>query len=832
MIPTPPLLSSSQLQEIDNHLNEQRRAAEVLAAAKYGDFNPQENRWLNITGFGADEGYEWTGLQRAKQKALIDLSDLLGTEGTKLLEGRLPTIRGKEQVDKAQLRNRTEEEVRIPFYGNVTGRIQGQWVRSELSEGLRATAHLTRPNGNNTGILADPDLVTPEYHRNITGSSGGITINLDERLGNKISYHGGHAKEISARMTIKDEMSSGDGWEMNLFGVHFEELGGLILSTTSSKFAGTFGLPHFSLSEHTYDITRRLLNNTISPLLHNGDSVYHTPIEDMWPSPAGELPYSPTPTQNCEYIVYLQQYPIERSNFYSSEVVKSVEDPGMLRLIEKELRFPTGASLPKAPLITMTMTIFSPDCGFILESKGPPAYLARDGLHLQGQKLEIYLSLAKRHALLFAVICAFQLILLVRQMKAAVSPSTVSRISLNTIAMMALGDGFAWVGSMGLGLFVDSAYLILIPTSFFAFMCVSLFGMKLLINIWIVQAPERRERERQRAAAIPSARNQDETQPYDSSVPSVMVTPAGAEALPLPATARRPDTSGATPVILPPDQDLDAAAAEDDAAINTTTPNTADNGVQSFGALYTRFYFLLLALILLSILATSWSTTIRSSYTNCLTIVYFSFWVPQIHRNIMRNCRKALRWEFVIGQSLLRLLPFYYIYTVPNNILFVEPDSDVAYALVAWVWIQLWALASQAFLGPRFFVPKGWAPPAYDYHPVLREADLEAGGGTSMPRGFTRAPSPSQQSTTGTGSAATDSGKMAGGSRNSADKARRTFTCGVCLQDLEIGSGDGVLERRSYMLTPCGHIYHSDCLKAWIDIRLVCPLCKEDLPPY
>jgi len=46
------------------------------------------------------------------------------------------------------------------------------------------------------------------------------------------------------------------------------------------------------------------------------------------------------------------------------------------------------------------------------------------------------------------------------------------------------------------------------------------------------------------------------------------------------------------------------------------------------------------------------------------------------------------------------------------------------------------ALLSQDILGPRFFIREGWAPPAYDYHPILRE-DEE---GANMPIGSTQLP--------------------------------------------------------------------------------------------
>ena len=32
------------------------------------------------------------------------------------------------------------------------------------------------------------------------------------------------------------------------------------------------------------------------------------------------------------------------------------------------------------------------------------------------------------------------------------------------------------------------------------------------------------------------------------------------------------------------------------------------------------------------------------------------------------------------------------------------------------------------------------------------------------------------------------------------------------------------------MFMPCGHIYHPDCLKPWLEQNNTCPVCRFDLP--
>ena len=35
---------------------------------------------------------------------------------------------------------------------------------------------------------------------------------------------------------------------------------------------------------------------------------------------------------------------------------------------------------------------------------------------------------------------------------------------------------------------------------------------------------------------------------------------------------------------------------------------------------------------------------------------------------------------------------------------------------------------------------------------------------------------------------------------------------------------------KTYMMTPCNHIYHTACLKKWIDMKLECPTCRAQIP--
>ena len=37
--------------------------------------------------------------------------------------------------------------------------------------------------------------------------------------------------------------------------------------------------------------------------------------------------------------------------------------------------------------------------------------------------------------------------------------------------------------------------------------------------------------------------------------------------------------------------------------------------------------------------------------------------------------------------------------------------------------------------------------------------------------------------------------------------------------------------RRRRMITPCGHFFHPQCLRTWMDVKMACPVCRRGLPP-
>ena len=801
-----------------------RTSLDVLNSTQWGNFTPkvEEGSYLNLTGFRQEDGYAWERLNAWRKRS----------------ESFTQEARGRWRAGK-------EGGLEGEVFENVTGIVTGRWVRYKgdlEGEGKEQEKHRSLNLTEITPIVDWAYRDQEAWTRNITGEEGKLMLRVDEKNVLEVGMGKEKAKEdqkpldlvreVAATITIQDESSSGDGWDMRVHGIHWPRQGIMLMTTTSEKFAGIFGLPHLTPNIDYYASSQKLLNTSLEGTIERLENAVWIDPSNPWTSSPDSQGDATMPVPHCEFLVYVQVHPLKVDLAASHGYLKQDH---IVQEIEKELRFPNGAPIPPVPRMQMSTVMFSPDCGFMLESKGPPNFAPTDGEHLVGVKQELWLSSIQSWLEILAVVLFAQILLLKAQSKEASTPSTVGRVSQYTIAMMLMADALLFASLSLLSSTAPNLFPSALLASFASFVSVAL-GVRFSGAIYNTQEPERRER--LRVQQIAEAANTPARSTPTPLRPTI-ITAAGADTT-APVTA--PTAAIDVPVIVPSDQDIDAEIAENATAAATTLPTTnrppatqTPPTTASFGAVYVRFVLLLLFIFFISVTAMSWSVPFRTAYTNLLSIIYLSFWVPQIRRNVIRNCRKALLWKFIIGQSVFRLLPFAYFYLKEDNILFAETDWKAFCVLAGWVWLQVWALVAQEVLGPRWGLPKGWTEEGWDYHPILREDNIEAGG---LPIGLVQIPaSPTLER-------ARTSEDL--GSRKKKDGTFRSVDCAICMQVLEVpivaagedaisagaaGGVTGMLARRQYMVTPCRHVFHSACLEGWMRFRLQCPICRENLPP-
>jgi hypothetical protein len=126
------------------------------------------------------------------------------------------------------------------------------------------------------------------------------------------------------------------------------------MTTTSVNFAGIIGLLNLSLNWDYFTSSQRLLSYTVGKT-PEGKKAISSREGTLWTAILGTKPNLPS----CQYTVYMQMHPTEKQNMWINiSEVKSVPIC--------ENRF-TSLGNTESPI---SMATFSPDCGFILETKG------------------------------------------------------------------------------------------------------------------------------------------------------------------------------------------------------------------------------------------------------------------------------------------------------------------------------------------------------------------------------------------------------------------------------------------------------------------------------
>ncbi|PHH51204.1 Transmembrane E3 ubiquitin-protein ligase 1 [Ceratocystis fimbriata CBS 114723] len=835
------------------------------------------NGFLNLTGFRRGDNYSWQGLDDFRSRC---------------------DHRHRDASLHIDSLDKTWDPRDVPVWHNMSGVVTGRWTQS-LVAGTIQTAqdfNLTKLSPFVDWLKIDEDwgwnmsqsthgAMKLTFHDLPSEAKGYLPPSEDDKDPDPKMTAQYRAQPLSASISMEDESGNYEMWDMSLYGLHWPVAGAALLTTTSDKFDGIFGLPLLAPSREMFLSGRHALNASLTHRLAVKENELFSDPRISWGADDYGNAFSPMP--QCEYLVFLQLLPPDKNELLRGHPQKTVRD--VFDDMERELRFPQGAPMPHVPPLQMSAVVYSPDCGFYLESVGPPAVPLSEARHLTGVRAPVSRSQLNNVLIGLLSVLTVQLCLIKRQMRESSTPSTLGRVSFVTISMMSIADGLLMMFIM-VFLLTSHSSMTVVALVFVSLMT-TVMGIVFMYKIFHTQLPDRlRERERARSAAL-AAQSAAPTVPVATaeSASAIPDTPAAATTAtavdndsistsnvssraPSPSNEQGGETETDTllptthrtpspPVIVPSDQDIDAEIGEQTITnasrptipTNTVTTPISTTGFNTLNFTHVTRCIILFAVCLIILLLSTFAQrrSIRALIFNSLSMLYLSLWFPQIYRNISRNSRRALSWEFMIGQSAARLTPLAYLYAVDDNALLLPTDRRAFAMFAGWLWLQLWLLAAQDFLGARIGVPKSWFPDGWDYHPILREDGLESG---PLPIGIAEAPrkladsssssvtslnssSPLMPGPSSRGAGLDESG--AGGS--SGGPSIRIMDCAICREDLEVpvlsaGEKDaagvvGVFARRAYMVTPCGHVFHTPCLEGWMRFRLQCPNCREDLPP-
>lgn len=646
---------------------------------------------------------------------------------------------------------------------------------------------------DNYSTPIDVDLQNNEYMKkigNFTEPEGSI----------KLAFYNTYPQNTDGNLDITDtttvqvsmrlnDLMDKDEHMLSLSGIYHQDTGNMVVTTRSAKFDGIYALPELNLAPgFHFNKSRWALYEELNK----------TKIDDLEFQQIERLVDA---SDECEYIGYFH---IESTNLTKEE----------LKQIDYELINPIGRPHRPVPELKLSSgVLYSPNCAILFDLG-----------EAEGLRDEISDNTLRNTILAVSLVVLLQIWILIRQMAQTNTPSTLSKLSFWTISIINMADGSISVISLLCSMIYNELYIQFAVCSFLAFTCSAIYEMKYGIQIYCTQLNER---------------------PLDWRT-MLQGTPVDER------SERRDQNLNNTN-----DNTNNANTTTTDNATNTfnfVTPanpaGTTDE--QAVGAeLYTRHFFTMLVFLFVLMNVVTWPRTPRRVFEYIFITFFNSFWFPQIYRNVLRGSRTSFSWEFILYTSVLRLIPVVYIDLFPNSF---HHHRDIGYLVFLFFWmsLQLVILLLQELLGPRFFLSDKYLPATYDYHPIITKGDIESGFNLDA------------EELVSDGSSSTDED-----SRN----LKYVTDCAICMQKVEIpvldtgcadsqhtnshnenhgehgglltssllpssssiGFGKGtanLIARRKYMVTPCKHVFHTECLENWMMYKLQCPVCRNSLPPF
>ncbi|ORY75140.1 hypothetical protein BCR37DRAFT_406674 [Protomyces lactucae-debilis] len=464
-------------------------------------------------------------------------------------------------------------------------------------------------------------------HANTTepffSGGGKMSASIDDRF---IKTAGASRARASFTFTSRSGWSTRD---LELQGVHHHESGLLFLASDHTEAGGMFYAPMLA-NASTFNLTREA-----------AATVLQTRISEQRPYDGVE--------SECNY-------------FAACQLHRTLGTPQALQVAEEEYAYHTGRAYQVLPPVQMSCFVFSEDCHV-------DVHLQCDGLR------EVLLNRrAHDHAIFFILIVLAQIGLTTRQMRQTASPSHLWRISLWSIGLQCLLDGYHAVAYFVLGLTLPALFIPLMAAAFLSIMLMTLYGLRYLLFIYRMH--------RQLVEVAPTQ---------------------------TPATEPTPEASAETLTT----------------GVETPAPLTeAQIERRDLSALYVRFYFALLVLLFVSLQIAYLPQRFRDLSLITGLLLLNSYWLPQVFRHFKRGHRKSLSFTYVGGISACRMSLVLYLFCYNGNVFFQEVNVTAALGIASWVWLQIMLLGGQALFGPRFMVPASWSrslPSVYDYHAIPAE---------------------------------------------------------------------------------------------------------------
>ncbi|KAI8926783.1 hypothetical protein BC831DRAFT_425303 [Entophlyctis helioformis] len=347
------------------------------------------------------------------------------------------------------------------FYSNVTGRFQGRWKSVTLAENISVllgqqphSPASPSPSPSSTPPQAQLPTKAVESATSVASMLGGMNLAKDGSFRLRLLANATSSPNISymeGRLDLEDGSSS---FESLVHGLHFISEGMLFLQSSPDETdLYLYDLPKMMLEQDKFDSAVKTLWQA------NQDYIERLRIQLQENGKSSQEVEPSTSKVKCKFWIYMQLHPLKATR-------------EQLRSLERELLLKEGQSTIFPPKQFANMSLVSPNCQALL-------YTGR----IQGRKLDLFLNKSRNMGACLALVTLVELFLTAKQMQRAISQSALTKISYITIALSCMLDMYMCMVLLISAIMKPALFLPYATAAFLKFSLFSVFGIRQLFNV-------------------------------------------------------------------------------------------------------------------------------------------------------------------------------------------------------------------------------------------------------------------------------------------------------------------------------------------------------------
>ena len=215
-------------------------------------------------------------------------------------------------------------------------------------------------------------------------------------------------------------------------------------------------------------------------------------------------------------------------------------------------------------------------------------------------------------------------------------------------------------------------------------------------------------------------------------------------------------------------------------------------------------------------------------------------WIPQIVYNSIYKNKVSFPIIYIILIDLNRIFPSLYFRCYSNN--FFQFSPDYLFVIIIFILLFIFSsfLYSQSIFGSRWFLPESFKQKSFDFYKTEKEIKEIKNNIDSLECIICLSPIFQNEDNLNN-------------NNNNNSSEYISINVNDTDEDISIKSGEKVynnnnnkrkchwdyfldfherswnISNKPIMITPCQHIFHSNCLEEWLQMKKECPSCRRDL---